>query len=250
MRIALSREHRAKTVCFFLCIIFFLFSVFHLLSCAYCFAEEQTIITSDTLEYSKETSTYIAKGKVKIQKADTVVEADEMEYNEDTSEVTAAGAVKYKDKDSSIKADRAELNLDTKTGILYDAEIFFKKDNYHISGKEIEKRGEKYYFSPEATFTTCDGPDPDWCFKGKNMDAVVGEQLKAKDVSFRIKDIPVLYTPYFRAPIMTERKTGFLTPIVGYSKTLGAHLDIPFYWAISENRDATISLDMHTKRGI
>ncbi len=230
--------------------VLLLFTIHFSLFTNHCSAEEQTIIISETLEYSKDTSTYIAKGNVKIQRADTVVEANEMKYNEQTSEVIAVGAVRYNDTITSIKTIRAELNLETKTGILYDAEILFKKDNYRISGKEIEKKGERYYFSPEATFTTCDGPVPAWCFKGKEIDVVVGEKLKAKDVSFRIKDIPLLYTPYFQSPVLTERQTGFLTPVIGYSKTRGVHLNTPFFWAISENRDATVTLDIYTKRGI
>jgi len=231
-------------------LVILLFTIHYSLFTIHCFAEEQTIITSDTLEYSKDTATYVAKGNVKFQKADKVIEANEMRYNEQTSDVIASGAVRYNDTDTSFTASRAELNLETETGILYDAEILFKKDNYHISGKEIEKKGEKYYFSPEATFTTCDGPVPAWCFRGKNIDAVGGEELKAKDVSFRIKDIPVFYTPYFRAPLLTERQAGFLTPVIGYSNLRGAHLNTPFFWAISENRDATISLDLYSKRGI
>ncbi|MCX5719798.1 MAG: hypothetical protein NT055_07555, partial [Nitrospirae bacterium] len=181
-------------------------------------------ITSESLEYEKETSTYIAKGSPKVQRGEMSIESNEMRYNEQTSEAIMIGNVRYNDKDMSFTASRAELNLETKTGKLYDTAIFFKKDNYHISGKEVEKRGEGYYLSPEATFTTCDGPLPAWCFKGKEVNAVVGERLKAKDVSFRIHDIPVLYAPYLWTPILTERQTGFLTPGVGYSKSKGARL--------------------------
>ncbi|MEW6214233.1 MAG: LPS assembly protein LptD, partial [Nitrospirota bacterium] len=243
-------SHQFKKTGYYLLIFISLFTVYCLLTTDHCFAEEQTIITSKTLEYSKETFTYTAKGDVKVQKGDTVIESDEMRYNEQTSDVIAVGNVRYKDIDISVTASRAELNLETKTGRLFDAEILYRKDNYHISGKEIEKRGERYYFSTEATFTTCDAPIPAWCFRGKDIDAVIGERLKAKDVSFRIKNIPVLYTPYLWAPILTERQSGFLMPVIDYSRSRGGHLNIPFFWAISENRDATIIMDIYTKRGI
>ncbi|MEW6418949.1 MAG: LPS assembly protein LptD [Nitrospirota bacterium] len=226
------------------------FIIHCLLFTDYSFAEEQTIITSETIEYIQETSTYIAKGNVKIQREEVVIEADEIRYNEQTSEVIAEGAVRYNDKEISIRAERAELNIEEKTGKLYEADVLFKKDNYHVSGKEIEKKGEGYYLSPEATFTTCDALVPAWCFKGKDVDAVTGDRLKAKDVTFRIKDLPVLYTPYFQASLNNERKTGFLMPGVGYSKSWGMYLSTPFFWAISENRDATVILDIYTKRGI
>jgi LPS-assembly protein len=233
-----------------LSLVILLFTIHYSLFTIHCFAEEQTIITSETLEYNEGTSTYTAKGNVKIQRADTTIESDEVAYNEQTSEIFAGGVIRYNDPDVSITSRKAELNLGSNTGILYDAEILFKKDNYHIAGKIIEKKGERYYFSPEATFTTCDAPVPAWCFRGKNIDAVIGERLKAKNVSFRIKDVPVLYTPYLRTSFQTERQTGFLMPEIGFGKKNGLNVNIPFYLAISENRDATVTMDTYTKRGI
>jgi len=215
-----------------------------------CFAKEDGIIISETLEYVESTSTYIAKGSVKVTSGDKVIESDEMTYNVQTSDVVATGNARYSDADMTITASTMELNLDGETGRLYEAEIFFKKDNYHISGKDIEKRGENHYFAPEATFSTCDAPVPAWSFKGKDVDLLVGERLKAKNTSFYIKDVPALYSPYFSLPFQTERKTGFLMPVIDVSSSRGIHLRMPFFWAISENMDATAIMDMYTKRGI
>lgn len=238
-------SHQSKKIGYHLLILISLLFTVH------CYAEElPTLITSDFLEYEKETSIYTAKGSVMVQRGDAVIEAIEMRYNEKTSDVVAEGDVRYNDLEVFIKAKRAELNLDTKKGRLYDAEIFTKRDNYHISGTEIEKKGEKEYFLTKASFTTCDAPLPAWCFKGRDVDVVLGDRLKAKDVTFQIKGLPVLYTPYLWAPIHTERKTGFLMPVIGYSKTKGFHFGPAFFWAIAENRDATFVLDVYSKRGV
>lgn len=227
-----------------------LITIYCLLFATHCLAAEKTTINSESLTYDEKTSTYVAKGNVKIHRDDADMEADEITYNDQTSDAVATGDVKYSDKEASIAASKAELNLDNKTGILYDARILLKKDNYHISGNVIQKRGEDYYFSPDATFTTCDAPVPAWCFKGKNVDALVEDRLKSRDTTFRIKDIPVLYTPYLLAPLQTERKTGLLIPAVGYSNTRGAYLSVPFFLVLSENRDATFTIDEYTKRGL
>ena len=221
-----------------------------LLSSTHCLAAEKTTINSESLTYDEKTSTYVAKGNVRIHRDDADIEADEITYNDQTSDTVATGNVKYSDKDASIAAGKVELNLDNKTGILYDARILLKKDNYHISGKVIQKRGEDYYFSPDATFTTCDAPVPAWCFKGRNVDAIVENRLKSKDTTFRIKNFPVLYTPYLLAPLETARRTGLLLPSVGYSDTRGAYVSVPFFIVLSENRDLTLSLDEYTKRGL
>lgn len=250
MRRARSITHGAKRVeslLYKVCII----NIFScLLFFTYCLAEEQTIITADNLEYSKKTSTYVATGNVKVQRDDMLIEADEMEYNEQTGDVIAIGSVKYTDATVSFQASRVELNINSKTGKFYDAEILFIADNYRIAGREIEKKGEKHYVSPEARFTTCDGPKPEWCFEGKDVDLIVGEELKAKGVSFRIMDIPLLYAPYLKAPFLTERQTGFLIPSAGYSDKRGVMLRVPFYWAISEDSDATFIADVYTEIGI
>lgn len=234
-------------------ILFFLFlPVFCLpLFPAHSFAETpETFIYSDTLEYFHETKTYVAKGSVEIKKDDAVIHADEVIYDEATAEVTAEGKVSYRDMDVSLTAGKAELNIETKTGRLFDADIFYEKDNYYLSGKVIEKRGENAYFSPSAAFTTCDAPIPAWCVRGRNIDAVLGKSVKARDASFRIKNVPVLYTPYLWAPLLAKRQTGVLMPVVSQSESRGFGLKIPFFWAISENRDATFVLDTYSKRGI
>jgi LPS-assembly protein len=200
--------------------------------------------------YDQAANIYVAKGNVRIERADAVIEADEITYNKQTSDATASGNVRYHDNDVAITATRIELNLESKTGTIFDGDVLYKKDNYRISGKDIRKTGDVYYYSPEATFTTCDGPVPPWCFQGRDMDAAVGDGITAKDAFFRIKNVPVMYTPVLWAPLLTERKTGFLLPFVGYSDVRGLQVNIPFYWAISNNQDATFVAEEFTKRGL
>jgi LPS-assembly protein len=242
-------DFRLGSPCLFLA-VFLLSVVCCMLPTVCSYADNETVITSDTLSYDHAQKTYAAQGKVKVERDGTILEADQITYNEETSDVVASGNIRYHDNDVTIAADRAELNLETKTGSVFHAEVFYRKDNYRISGSEIRKSGNDYYFSPEATFTTCDGPVPAWCFKGRDMHAKVGDKLTAKDAIFRLKNIPVLYTPVLWAPILTERKTGFLFPYVGYSDSRGFQINIPLYWAISENQDASFIMDEYTERGL
>ncbi len=248
MREAAGRVPREVTFC--LLISACLICLLHPLVTRDCFAEDTTVIASQALEYFGDSQKYVATGSVRIERGGTVLEADRITFYEETSQVVAEGNVKYDDKDASIRAGKADLNMEEKTGKLYDAKVFYKKENFHLAGKEIEKRGEKAYFSAEASFTTCDAPVPAWCFRGKDVDSLIGKRLIAKGVSFSIKDLPVLYTPYLWAAIVTERQTGFLMPEIGNSNTLGFEVTIPFFWAISENSDATFVLDAYSKRGI
>jgi len=214
-------------------------------------AESETTIVSQTIEYFSKLRKYVAKGSVKVEKDDATVEADEMVYFEETSDTHAEGNVRYDDLQTFFTAKTADLNMEKKTGKLYDADIFFKDDNYYLKGSEIERKSENEYYSREETnFTTCDGPLAAWCFRGKDMDLVVGQRVTGREATFRLRDVPVLYSPYFWAPVYSERQTGFLMPRVSNSNLRGLGVNIPFFWAITENRDATFVLDAYTKQGI
>jgi len=216
-----------------------------------CFAEEPpAFITSDSLKHDKNTSTYTAKGSVFVQQGETIIMADEMIYHEKTSDVFAEGNVVYDNPDIVLRSEKAKFNLETKKGTFYNAEIFSKKEKYFISGNEIEKRGEKEYFLQKATATTCENPSPEWCIKGREIDMVIGDHLTARDATFRVSGTPVLYTPYIVAPMITERKTGFLTPMLGYSQSKGFYYGQPFFWAIDEDKDATFVLDWYTRASL
>lgn len=221
-----------------------------LLCAAPCAGNESTMIESETLDYDGATSTFTAKGHVRIYRGLGSIEADEVSYNDQSGDAYPEGNVVYENPDVRIKAKRAEWNLQSDTGTLYEAEIFSKKDNYHITGLEVEKTGPKEYTMKTASFTTCDAPVPAWCFKGSDVDAIVGDRLKAKNVTLNIKDVPVFYSPYLSSSLAKERKTGLLTPLVGLIKSKGLHIEQPFYWAISDTMDATFLADIYTKTAV
>ncbi len=248
---ACSRRKPSGRKCLFIMPIFLLSCILHIL-CAGApgHAGQSTVITSETLSYEPGEKAYTAAGRVRIERDGTVIEADQMTYHEESSHLTASGNIRYDDPDVAINAGRAEINLETKSGTIFDADIHYKKDNYRLSAATIVKTGDNYYTSPEAVFTTCDPPSPAWCFKGRDIKAELGDTLTAKDVSFRIRNIPVLYTPILWAPILDDRTTGFLFPYIGYSDSRGFQITMPFYWAISENRDMTFVIDEYTGRGL
>ncbi len=212
--------------------------------------EVETSIKAEFLTYDAAQQVYHLKGHVRIRRLDALLQAEEAEYREKTGEARASGNVRYEDRWVVIEAGNLEINMETKRGIVYNARLFFKKDNYHIRAEEIERLDEKNYVIRKATFTTCDAPLPAWCFSSKKTDVRIGDRLKAKNVVFRIKGLPVLYSPLLWAPIYTERKTGLLLPEPGFRSDKGFYYRQPLFLALADNRDATLYFDLYTRRGI
>lgn len=212
-------------------------------------------------ELTEQKGIYTLKGSINIIKTTDSeimqVQAEEGLYNATNAVAELKGNVYYEDSGMSIKASRAILNLrdriggeSNSSGVLYDAEIVFKKDYMRITSPEVQKISENHFVFKKATFTTCAGPVPDWCIKGRDVDFIKGDRITSKDATFNIKGIPVFYTPYIWAPALTERKTGLLIPSFSYSDRLGFELKTPFYIVLGENADSTVILDLYSERGI
>lgn len=208
--------------------------------------EGQTEINADRLQ--RRGDVLELEGNVFLKRQDAVLRAGRALYNAATGEIKAEGGVSYEDRDVVITADMAEVNMVTRDGLIHGAFVLFKAEGYRIRGEEIIKTGPKRFLVKKGTATTCEGVPPEWCFSGKEVDIILGERIKARSVVFRVKDIPVLYLPYLWAPLLTERQTGLLPPTFGYRDSTGAFYRQPFFWAISENRDATLSLDYFSRR--
>ena len=213
------------------------------------YAEDNINISADQIEFISETNSYIATGSVSIEFQEASLKADKLYLDRNTSDGIATGNVVYEDDDAKISSDRIEMNLKSKLGTVYDGYIFYKSKHYHIQGGTVEKVGEKTFTMDKATITTCDAESPAWRISGRNIKITQHKSIKAWHGSFQIKKFPILYTPYFWAPLTKKRETGFLFPSYGYSSKTGYYLQQGFYMAIHDNQDATLYLDYYSENG-
>lgn len=102
-----------------------------------------------------------------------------------------------------------------------------------------------------ATYSTCPPAANVWHLWGSSLtldrNTGRGEVFNAL---IYIKKIPVFYVPYFNFPIDSQRKSGFLTPTVGYSSDSGYGISAPYYFNLAPNYDLILNSQLFTKRGI
>ncbi len=214
------------------------------------FAEENVGITADKMEYLLETRQYSAKGSVVITYEDTTLRGDEATYDSTSDIAIVTGNVILEDSETLVTADKLEINLRTKKGVVQNSYIFYKENNIHVKGNEIRKTGKSSFHLDEATVTTCDANPPEWHISARDINLAQRERVKGRSGKFHIKNVPVLYTPYFWAPLTKERETGLLFPTFGYSSERGNYYKQGFFWAIQENQDATLYLDYYGEKGL
>lgn len=211
-------------------------------------------ITANLLTYDNASDTYYAEGNVIIVQENSSIKADKVFVDMAASHAKAIGNVEaYFEQGNTLKGDSLEFNIDTKVGVIINGRLFFKKGNIHATGEEIIKTGDESYSAHKGFFTTCDcepGQSPAWGFYSSEADVTLGEYFTSWNSLFYAKDIPVFYFPYVIFPVKRERQTGFLPPMVWYSKLRGVKVDNSFFWAISDSTDATFYLDVESIRGL
>ncbi|MEW6600068.1 MAG: LPS assembly protein LptD [Nitrospirota bacterium] len=214
------------------------------------YAGDVAVVTADRMEFLSKTNTYIAEGSVRISFGDAVLTADEVLMESNTYDAVATGNVSYSDADADISADSLELNLRTKLGTIHNSYIYYKKNNFHLRSREIKKTGDTTFYLDRTTVTTCDADPPEWQISSREVSVTQNKSLSGWHGTFNIMDTPVLYMPYFWAPLIRDRQTGLLFPSYGFSSTRGLYYKQGFFWAVRENQDATLYLDYYGKKGL
>ncbi len=210
-------------------------------------------IEANEIERRERDKLTIARGDVRIRMEGRILNADEVELDQLHEVVRAKGRVQLIDGASRLDGDRLEYHYRTNTGVMYQAKGTMPPATV-FQGVEIHKEGDRRYRLIDGKFTACRicQPEPggvDWEMWAKDAVIEQGESIEAKSATFRVRGIPSLYTPYISYPI-GPRRTGFLIPSVGTSSGSGFTLRQPFFWAIDESQDLTLTGILRTERGV
>ena len=198
-------------------------------------------VVADHLEQVGPENLLVATGNVELTKGTTRLMADRIELNRATGDAVAQGRVIFYDGEDQLTGQRIEYNVKTGTGVVYQAEAR-GAPYYRLSGERMERLGENVYRVKQGVFTTCEDDPPDWAVHFGSGTADLNEFVYGTNASFWVRTVPLIpYFPFFAAAIRRERQTGFLFPKFGYSTRKGAYGEFPFFWAIDDSQDATIS---------
>jgi LPS-assembly protein len=208
------------------------------------------VITADKMENEAEGNLIRATGNVRMTWQEMVMTSEQATYDRESKVMIATGKVVLVKAGDIMRGDKLTLDTETGRAEVENGNLFMKQSNFRMAGKQISRVDDDDYAMTDGSLTTCDAETPSWKFGSSELDATVDEYATGQHVVFYIKDIPVFYFPYLIFPVKKERQSGLLFPKFGSSSKKGLFLDIPFYWAISESQEATIDLDIQTKRGV
>jgi LPS-assembly protein len=216
------------------------------------------LLQADELTYDQDLGVATAIGHVEISQGDRVLKADRVTYNERLNKVTASGNVNLVEPTGEVvSASYMELTDDLKEGTIENVGLLMA-DRSRMAAASGSRTGGNISELNKAVYSPCalcpDDPTraPLWQLKAvKVIHDQAEKTIYYHDAWLEMGGVPVLYTPYWEMPDPTvKRKTGFLTPTVGYSRNLGFTARAPFYWAISPDKELTLDPLITTKQSI
>jgi LPS-assembly protein len=203
------------------------------------------------------------RGDAVIETSELTLKADEIDYDQQSGDSEARGNVQFFHyvRGETLVADRVEYNVEEHTGKFYKVRgqspakiearpgVLTTTSPFYFEGEWAERIKDRYIVHG-GTMTNCRIPNPWWTFRGPTFDVIPGDRAIARKSIFRLKGIPLFYTPYFykslkRAP----RRSGLLTPNIGNSSRRGFMLGGGYYWAINRSYDATYRVQWFQTRG-
>ncbi len=198
----------------------------------------------------------VASGNVTLRQRGATIRADRIEYSTEDQVAVATGAVKLERFGDTAAGPRLRYNLAQDTGEMDTPRFEFPKN----AERRVSSRGNasKALLEPDnksrlldAEYTSCPVPRDDWFLRVKELHIDSASNVgQAYSSTVYFLGVPILYSPYISFPLDNKRKSGFLAPTFGTSGKSGFEMSLPYYWNIAENRDATITPKVFTKRGL
>ncbi len=206
----------------------------------------------------------VAEEDAVLRRDGITLAGDRLTYNELTDIARADGNVHLIRGTDEMKGPIAWLMLNERVGE-FDAPVYkmtamsrpTEDDDVPtpVTGRghadKLHFDGENQYRLDNATWTTCEAPDPDWYLRAEELDLDYDTEMGVgRKGALVFKDVPILWWPKMSFPLVAKRQSGFLVPTMGMSNKTGVDISIPYYWNIAPNYDATIAPRYMGRRGL
>ena len=219
--------------------------------------QKQMLVQANEINYDYANNRVAAVGNVQIYYGNSTLEANRVVYDQKTKRLHAEGNVRLTEQDGKVTyGEIMDLSDDYRDGFV-DSLRLDTPDQTRMAATRAERSSGQYTVFHNGVYTACapckDDPKkpPLWQVKAARIIHDQGEKMiYFEDARLEFFGQPIAFLPYFSAPDPTvKRKSGFLMPIISGSSIYGVAVEIPYYWALAPDYDATFAPMITTKQG-
>ena len=204
---------------------------------------------ADEMTHDKELSTITARGHVEVNQGGRTLLADAISYDQGNDIIRATGNVTLHRPNGDVMfAQMMELSGDLKNGLIQDFHAILA-DRSRFAASSAKLVNDETMTMDRAVYSPCKPCQEDpgrpllWQLKAiRVVHDRVNKVVEYENAWLELAGVPILYTPYLSHPDPTvKRKSGLLPPRVGGSSDLGLVARVPYFYAINENADLTLT---------
>jgi len=213
-------------------------------------SNQPVFIEADQMHYNQQNQMVSAVGNVEIVQDQRILLAERVMYHQPSGTVYALGNVSILETDGKVYfAEKIQLKDDLKQGVIEQFKVRLEDSSLMVASK-ARQVDEQHTIFEDAVYSPCSVCDeegkeetPTWQLKAREIEHDKENQtIRYKHARMELLGLPVAYAPYFsHAAPGAKRKSGFLMPAYGVSTLLGTTVEVPYYYNISSNMDATIT---------
>lgn len=188
----------------------------------------------------------VARGNIEAFYDGNRLQAQQITYSSTGDLLIIQGPILITTPDGTIMtADQATLDPRLENGILRGARLVLDRQ-LQLSAHQISRAEGRYSQLYKVAVTSCNvcaGQSPLWEIRANSIVHDAKErQLYFTGAQFRLWGVPLAYIPRMRLPDPTlARSTGLLLPRLRTTDTLGIGLKLPYFIALGDHRDLTIT---------
>ena len=218
-------------------------------------SENYTIETQDVI-VDNINKVINSKKKTKIyDQSGNEINLDNFDYQIKENIFKSLGLVKVVDTNKNVY-EFSQIYIDTKKKEILGTDIkaFLNSEDFKINSKNKPRifantasLDQKNRAFEKSIFTLCAYQENNKCPPWSIQSTKMLHDNKKKTIYYdnaviKVYDIPVFYLPKLSHPDPTvKRRSGFLVPSIANSKNLGSGLTVPYFWALGEDKNFTIT---------
>ncbi|HTM75487.1 MAG TPA: LPS-assembly protein LptD [Pseudolabrys sp.] len=219
--------------------------------------QKQMLVQANEVDYDYTNYRVAAVGNVQIYYGGSTLEANRVVYDQKTKRLHAEGNVRLTEEDGKVTyGEIMDLSDDYRDGFV-DSLRLDAPDQTRMAATRAERSSGNFTVFHNGVYTACapckDDPKkpPLWQVKAARIIHDQTEKMMYfEDARIEFFGRPLAWFPYFSAPDPTvKRKTGFLMPAISTSSVYGGAIEVPYYWALAPDYDATFAPMITTKQG-
>lgn len=194
-----------------------------------------------------------AIGNARLRRGSLTLRADRLDHTTDNNTVSANGHVRIDRQGDVYTGPMLQFQLDESQGFFLSPQYRFARTGAGGTAERIDFLDDQHVVANHANYTSCtpeDGAEPAWELTTSRVALDFENDVgSAEDAVVRFYGVPILGAPHLSFPLTDQRKSGWLPPSFDINNRGGFEFQMPYYWNIAANHDATLTPTIASLRG-